>query len=579
MTPTDTGLQLRGVAAAPGIAIGPARRLRSTGPAFQVREVADIGVELLRLNDARRQARLDLEALQHHVAATVSATEAEIFEAHIAFLDDPQLFDEVADHCRAAGSNVEPSLVTVIDGYRELLLLSDDELFRARADDLEDLKQRLLRLLVGEAEPMAPAAGATPCVILADDLLPSAAVQLDRAQVLAFCLAVGGATSHVAILARGLGLPAVVGLEDTLAAIEDGTLLVVDGDAGVVMVNPADKQLAAARQRLEAQFARQAREREGARSPAVTRDGVNIGVVANVSSLAEAVNAHELGAEGVGLLRTELLFIDRREPPHEDEQVAVYRSIADALERRPLIIRTLDIGGDKPVAYLRQIPEQNPALGVRGIRLAHLEPQLMRSQLRAIWRIGPGYPVKVMFPMVAGIDEIHWLRGLVAEVAAEVRASGAPMLDRLEIGVMVEVPSLAVCADQVARHVDFMSIGTNDLTQYTIAVDRTNAAVNGMNDALHPAVLRLIAQVAQAGKAAGTAVSVCGELAGDRLGIPLLAGLGITSLSMAPPQIPAAKAALRRLHLAEAADIARHALDLESITAVRDYLARQWAIL
>lgn len=574
MATPEAATQLWGIAAAPGIALGPAFWLRADGPEVQRRHASDLGAEILRLAEARRAARVELEALQAHVAATVSVAEAGIFEAHLVFLDDPTLFDEVEASCRTEQCNVEPALATVFDGYRAMLLASDDELFRARADDLQDIKLRLLRLLAGE-QAGDFALPSEPCLILAEDLLPSTAVQLDRSRVLGFCLATGGPTSHVVILARGLGLPAVVGLGEGLAGVANGTPLVVDGSAGLLLASPDEPTWQAYKARLEAELRRRGAAKAAAQAPARTRDGATIAVLANLSSLAEAEEAVACGAEGVGLLRTELLFMERDAAPSEDEQVALYRRIADTLAGRPLVIRTLDIGGDKPVPYLRQPPEQNPALGVRGVRLARSEPELLRTQLRAIWRIGPGRLVKVMFPMVAGLDEVRWLRGLVDELGAELRAAGAPVLDRLPVGVMVEVPALALLADHVARLVDFMSVGTNDLAQYTLAVDRTNAAVSGLGDAMHPAVLRLIAQTASAAQAGGAELSVCGELAGDPLAMAVLLGLGAGALSMSSPLIPAAKAAMRGLSLAEAREMAQHVLTLETAQAVRDYV-REW---
>ncbi|GAB4447176.1 MAG: hypothetical protein OHK0015_51040 [Chloroflexi bacterium OHK40] len=570
MVPTEHTLRLVGVAASDGIAIGPAFHLRPQRLHVQRREVVDVAGEIVRLGDARRSARAELEALQAYVATTVSVAEAEIFEAHLVFLDDPTLFDDVEAYCRAQRCNVEAALVAIFDGYKAVLLDSDDELFRARADDLEDIKRRLLRTLGGEHD--GSALPAEPCVILADDLLPSTAVQLDRSRLLGFGLATGGPTSHVAILARGLGLPAVVGLGDGLAAVPDGATLVLDAGAGMLLVDPPEETLQAYQVRVAVDRERRALERAAARHAARTRDGTTIAVLANLSSLAEAEEAIACGAEGVGLLRTELLFMDRATAPGEDEQLTLYRQIADVLDGRPLVIRTLDIGGDKPVPYLRQPPEQNPALGVRGVRLGRSEPELLRAQVRAIWRIGPGRPVKVMFPMVTSLEEVRWLRSLVAEVGAELRERGTPTLDRLDVGVMVEVPALAMLADHVARLVDFMSIGTNDLTQYALAVDRTNAAVSGIGDALHPAVLRLIAQTVRGARAGGAEISVCGELAGSPLGVPLLVGLGVETLSMSPSLIPAAKMAIRELALTQARAVAEHALSLATADEVRHYL-------
>lgn len=578
MVELEAVVQIRGVTAAAGIAIGPAFWLETTLMPVQARQVDDIGYELLRLTDARRRARAELEQLQSHVAATISVTEAGIFEAHLVFLDDPALFDEVEELCRARQCNIETALAEVFDRYSGLLQAADDELFKARANDILDLKRRLLRLLMGNVEQRL-VLPVEPCIVLADDLLPSEVVQLDRSRVLGICLSEGGPTSHVAILARSLGLPAIVGLGGDLAAVKTGSLLVIDGGTGLLIANPPEQTLQSYRTQYERERNRRIRERAAAQSLAMTRDGVRVAVLANLSSLAEVEEAVANGAEGVGLLRTELLFLDRDQPPSEEEQLAVYNRIAAALGDRPLVIRTLDIGGDKPVPYLHQPPEQNPALGVRGIRLAQHDPELLRAQVRAIWRIETSRTVKVMFPMVSTLEEVYWLRKLVADTGAELRATGIATLERLEVGVMIEVPALALMVDHVSRMVDFVSIGTNDLTQYTVAVDRNNLPLHKLGDSLHPAVLRLVAQIVRIAEANGAAVSVCGEVAGDRLGIPLLVGLGVRTLSVSPALIPGVKAALQHLHTQRARAVADHAINLATAAEIRAYAGAVWAEL
>jgi phosphoenolpyruvate-protein phosphotransferase len=568
MIPLLDQIELWGIAAAPGLALGPAFRLRKQAITISRRVGAAPAEELLRLSHARHQAREELQSLQTHAAATISQAEGAIFEAHLTFIDDPGLLEEVEDLLRQNGCNVEYALAEVLDQYSVMLAESDDPLFQARAADLQDIKQRLVRILCGAGRATF-ALPDQPSIIIAPDLLPSETVQLDRARTLAICTAAGGATSHVAILARGLGLPAVVGLGEGLLEIADGTVLAVDGTRGQVAISPSDAQRAQFAQHIAREQQQQQEALSRAHLPAITNDGVQMAVLANISSVAEAHAAQHNGAEGVGLLRTELLFIERASPPSEDEQVETYRAIAEALGGQPIIIRALDIGADKPVAYLNQLPEANPALGLRGIRLAAAYPELFHSQLRAIWRIGPGYRIKVMFPMITSIEEIAQARAMVTAARTELLAEGVPILDQLEIGIMVEVPSTAILAAQVAPLVDFMSIGSNDLTQYTLAVDRTNAAVSPLSDALHPAVLNLIAITAQAGHRYGCPVGICGELAGDPAATGLLLGLGVTSLSMAPAAIPGIKAALRTLSARIAVQRAQQALLATTATAVR----------
>jgi phosphoenolpyruvate-protein phosphotransferase len=356
----------------------------------------------------------------------------------------------------------------------------------------------------------------------------------------------GGATSHAAILARALGIPSVVGLGEAIMGVDDGAMLIVDGDAGTVQVAPSDEELAARRRDREEADARAAEARERARQPARLRDGETIEVAANVGSVAEARAAVELGADGVGLLRTEFLFLDRDEAPSEDEQRAVYAEIAEALQGRPVIIRTLDAGADKPLPFLKQPPEDNPFLGVRGIRLGLANPELLETQLRAIAAVAKEHPVKVMFPMVATLDEYRQARAMLA---ADV-----------EVGVMLEVPAVALQADAFAREVGFFSVGTNDLTQYTMAAERGNEALAPLLAGAQAPVLRLIRAAVEAADQHGRWVGVCGELAGDPEAAVILAGLGVRELSMAAGRIPAVKDALRAVSPDEARGAAEAAL-------------------
>ncbi len=567
---------LKGVGAAPGIAVGPTFCLRTRIAPPEFHTVADPDAELERFRQVREQARDELRALHDRVVQTAGTEEAAIFAAHLAFLNDPTLEVDIATFCTEQKFNLEAAVIAVLDQHSATLHQRHDPIFQARVADLQDLKQRLLRLLL-DPEGQAFALPEQPCVVLAQELLPSEAAMLDHAHVLAFCTADGGPTSHVAILARGMGLPAVVGVGPAILEVPDGTPAIVDGKSGKVILHPSETLVAMARKRAQSEQEQRAQQRAVAQQMTMTRDNRRIEVVANVGSLAEVNQALTEGAEGVGLLRTEFLFVDRATAPDEEEQLAQYRACAALLAERPLIIRTLDIGSDKPVRYLKTATEQNPALGMRGIRLLNIAPELLRTQLRAIWRIDAGHTIKVMFPMVSSIDEIRTLRQLVAEVATELRQEGQTIADRLDIGIMVETPAIALLAEQALTLVDFLSIGTNDLTQYTLAADRTNAAVNYLNDAFHPAVLRLIAQTARAAHDAGKWVGVCGELAGDPLAQVLLVGLGITELSMSSALIPAAKVIIRRASLADAQAIARQALERDTPQNVRNFLAQQIA--
>ncbi|HWM10961.1 MAG TPA: phosphoenolpyruvate--protein phosphotransferase, partial [Solirubrobacteraceae bacterium] len=418
--------------------------------------------------------------------------------------------------------------------------------------------ERVVRRLAGAD---APAGITEPGVLVVRDLAPGDAAALDRELVRGLAVARGGATSHAAILARALGIPSVVGLGEGIARIEEGTTLVVDGDGGTLDVDPPAAAIEERERERAAADERRAHARERSREPARTRDGETIEVAANVGSAADAREAAAIGADGVGLLRTEFLFLDRDDEPTEEEQRAVYEEIVAALDGRPVVIRTLDAGADKPLRFLPQAPEDNPFLGVRGIRLGLARPELLRTQLRAIVPLAAEHDVKVMFPMVATVAEYRAARAMVEEARA---ATGAPPL---EVGVMVEVPALALNAGRFAREVDFFSAGTNDLSQYTMAAERGNEALAPLLAGPLPPVLRLIAAVTAAAREHGRWVGVCGELAGDPAAAVLLAGLGVRELSMAASRIPEVKEALRAVDLAQAAAVAREALELDDAAA------------
>ena len=408
-------------------------------------------------------------------------------------------------------------------------------------------------------------------IVVTADLTPAQAARLDPAHVEGIVTAFGSPLSHGAILARSLGIPAVAAAGEEVLAVPDGTVLVVDGSAGAVVVDPPPDVLADYLDRATALRRHAETLVATATRPAVTADGLAIEVTANISSRDDAVVAVRNGADGVGLLRTEFLFLDRSDPPGEDEQVAAYLAVADALEGRRLTVRTLDAGGDKPVPYLPWTTEANPFLGRRGIRLSLQQTTLFKQQLRALVRTGMEHPVSVLFPMVTTLDELRAARRLLSEAAAEV---GSPLGDLplgFEVGVMVEVPAIALQARAVAPHVDFFSIGSNDLTQYTLAAERGNGAVAHLADPLHPAVLRLIAGVTEAA-GSRVRVAVCGEVAGDAAATPLLVGLGVRELSMSPPAIPAVKDAVRSLSATEAPALADLALDQHSAAGVRALL-------
>jgi phosphocarrier protein FPr len=558
--PVSDGPAVSGVAAAPGLAIGPVYRVRRAR--ISVSDTPqDAESELQRLRQATAGARSQLNQVYEEVRARSGSGEAAIFRAHQALLDDPELSGEVRAQI-AAGHSAAWAWQQAIEARAAELGQVRDERLAGRAADMRDVGERVLRLLVPGA-PSEPDLPDTPVILLADDLAPSDTARLDPRRTLGLATAGGGPTSHTAIIARSLGIPAVVGAGPALLELADGAVAILDGGGGRLYSAPSEADLAAARE-FQAALQQQQDAAQAARyQPALLRDGARVEVVANIGRPADAAQAVEAGAEGVGLLRTEFLFLDRETAPDEEEQYLAYTTMLRALNGLPLIIRTLDIGGDKAVPYLDLPPEQNPFLGMRGIRLCLRRPDLFVPQLRAIYRAASVGPLSIMFPMVATLEELRAARTMAEQVRQEL---GAP---QVEIGIMVEVPAAVLMASELAREVDFFSIGTNDLAQYALAIDRQHPALASQADGLHPAVLRLIAMTVQAAQAAGRWVGVCGGLAGDERGALILAGLGVSELSVSIPSVPQVKAALRQVSLGQAQELAHRALACDSTEAVR----------
>ena len=547
---------LRGVKAAPGLAIGVAARLiapkiavdeTSRGP-----QVEGPALDAALVSVGQRLAA-QAEAAPRHQRA--------ILGAHLAFLEDP---DMVADaRARVAeGASAGVAWRSAIGAYVETLRGVGDARLAERVDDLLDLERQVLLALSGETErgPVLPRGA----ILLADDLLPSQLIGLDPERIAGLCTANGGPTSHVAILAAAMNLPAIVAAGPGVAGIAEGVTLILDADAGLLTVGPAPEALETAQHMLAARRARREAALAAAQDDCRMADGVRIEVFANLGSVADANLAVRNGAEGCGLLRTEFLFMDRPDMPSEDEQAASYQAIAEALGARPMIVRTLDVGGDKPLDYLPIPPEENPALGLRGLRVGFWRPDLLRSQVRAILRVAPASQCKIMVPMVASVSELLAVRAVVDEVRAELGRT-----EPVEVGIMVETPAAAVTADLLSEHADFLSVGTNDLAQYALAMDRGNPLMAAQVDGLHPAVLRLIARAAEGGRTHERLVGVCGGLASDPQAVPLLIGLGVTELSVAPAVAAEIKAQVRRLTLAQCRTLAAQALNLASAAEVR----------
>ncbi|MEZ4592888.1 MAG: phosphoenolpyruvate--protein phosphotransferase, partial [Chloroflexota bacterium] len=564
-TAQPTAGQLQGIAASPGIAIGPVLQYRPKLPAI-VRETGKNGAaEWARLQTAVNTAVSELQTLQSQTAQQVGAEEAAIFEAHQLILQDPDLATAVRHTLDTEQINAEAAWHEAIEATAAQFAAMDDPYFQARAADVRDVGHRVLRHLLGVSMPSLEAE--RPYILVAADLTPSDTARLDPALVLAICTELGGATAHSAILARALGIPAVVGAGHALADLAEGQVVGVDGRTGQIWLTPDAAQIDQLQAMRDEWQAAQQAAKAASQAIAHTADDVRIEVAANIGGPHDVAVALGYGAEGVGLFRTEFLFLDRQEAPSEAEQLAAYRQVVAGLGDRPLIIRTLDVGGDKPLPYLDLGEEENPFLGWRGIRFCLDMPEIFLPQLRAILQAsvradGTHANVKLMFPMIGTLNELRRAKAMLQTAREQLQDEGKPFADDLAVGIMIELPSAVAVADLLAAEVDFFSIGTNDLTQYVMAADRGNANVAELAQAFQPAVLRMIRQTAVAAKAAHIWVGMCGELAGNPLATPLLLGLGLTELSMAAPSIPAVKAALRNWAVPEAEVLAAEVLAL-----------------
>ncbi|MGZ8629587.1 MAG: phosphoenolpyruvate--protein phosphotransferase, partial [Actinomycetota bacterium] len=557
---------LAGFAASPGIAVGELRRFHTPRLEIPDAEAADPAVELGQLESAVRGAAEAIAGQRYDVAARAGEDEARIFDAHLLFLRDEALLEPARSTIRDRGSSAAHAWDDAVDAVAATWDALDDEYMRARAIDLRSVGVQVLARILGVAVP-APRVDA-PGILVAADLTPADTAGLDPGTALGIVTAHGGPTSHAAVLARALGIPAVVGVGPLVLSLPEGSSLAVDGARGEVRVDPPADVVARYEIERRQRSRRLAQLRTRAAEPAMTLDGTVVEVAANVGRPGEVAAAVAAGADGIGLFRTEFLFMDRDSLPDEQEQEAAYRAAAEALGGRPLLVRTLDAGADKPVAALGQAREANPFLGVRGIRLGLKRPDLLLAQLRALLRVAADHPVRVMFPMISTTDELVAARAALGRARRTTGVGGA-----IEVGIMVEVPSAALMAHALADDADFFSIGTNDLTQYTLAADRGNEHVAALNDALHPAVLRLIAATVDGAHANDRWVGVCGELAGDELATPLLLGLGVRELSMAAPAIATVKDTVRSTTLEDARELAARALACATTGEVHALLA------
>ena len=558
---------LRGIPVSAGIArgkvliLGRGQENVPPRPIDQVEAPAEIG----RFEHALVQTRQQIQEIQHRVSTAMGAQDASIFEAHLLVLEDPMLIEEVSRVINDDLLGAECAFQRVADRYAESLGKVDDEYLRERVADLRDVTTRVLHNLLDRPDDSLNLRHLkTPCIIVSHDLSPSTTALLDRRLVLGFGTDIGSRTSHTAIMARSLQIPAVVGLRDASATIESGQDVLLDGFHGLLILNPTDQTLFEYGELAQKQVNLEEKLREVRDEPAVTLDGARLILSANMERAADVEAVRNCGAEGVGLFRTEFLFLNRDTLPSEEEQYEVYRQVASGLKDQPVVIRTLDLGGDKFMSHLSMPQEINPFLGWRAIRFCLQESEIFRSQLRAILRASAEGNIKLMYPMISGLDELKQANEMLDQCRSELRSANIPFDDTMEVGAMIEVPSAVLVADALARHTDFFSIGTNDLIQYSLAVDRLNERITHLYEPTHPAIVRLIKATVDAAHQRGTWVGVCGEMAGDPVLVPLLLGLGVDELSAAVMVVPRIKFLIRRVKMSEARELAEFALRCES---------------
>jgi phosphotransferase system enzyme I (PtsI) len=572
----NSNIIFHGIGASPGIVIGEARvadRNRVSVVEVPI-SPAETESETERFMKALEDAKKELRDLKDEIAESRAIEHLYVIDSHLLILEDSMLINETVNFIRQDQINAEAALKKTLRKFKEIFAGIKDEYLRERSGDVETVVERVLRTMVGKRQDLFfEAVGRV--IIVAHDLSPADILQIDKNKVIGFVTDLGGKTSHTAILSRSLEIPAVVGLEKITSEVSNGDPLIIDGKNGLVILNPDEETF---RDYLRNKQYYEYRERELLKLrdlPAETVDGYRIRLKGNVELVEEIPTIKKHGGEGIGLYRTEMLFINRGALPDEEEQFRAYAEVVRQMAPYPVTIRTLDVGGDKFINDLNLDDEANPALGLRAIRLSLRQPKIFKSQLRAILRAGVFGKVRIFFPMISGVAEIREVKGLLEESKKELRDASVPFDENIEIGIMIETPSAVIVADLLAREVDFFSVGTNDLIQYSLAIDRTNEHLSHLYEPLHPAVLRSLKIVADAAHAAGINVCMCGEMAGEPAYLPILLGLGYEELSMSAVSIPKVKKVLRRCSRSEAEALADQALKFTTAAEVESYLQSQ----
>ncbi|MEW8970683.1 MAG: phosphoenolpyruvate--protein phosphotransferase [Mesobacillus sp.] len=558
---------LQGIAASNGIAIAKAYKLVEPDFSFGKKTIDAPAEEIARFQSALQTAKAELEKIRDHAGTALGADKAAIFDAHLLVLSDPELISPIEDKIKTENVNAEHALKETADMFIGMFESMDNEYMKERAADIRDVTKRVLAHLLGIQIPN-PSMIAEEVVIVAEDLTPSDTAQLNRQFVKGFTTNIGGRTSHSAIMARSMEIPAVVGTKAATEEINNGDIVVVDGLKGEVHFNPTPEVLEAYK-KIQEDFEKQKAEwAKLVNEKSVTADGHHVELAANIGTPKDLKGVVENGGEGVGLYRTEFLYMDRDQLPTEEEQYTAYKAVLEGMEGKPVVVRTLDIGGDKELPYLNLPKEMNPFLGFRAIRLCLEEVDIFRTQLRALLRASVHGNLKVMFPMIATLNEFREAKAMLEEERAKLVQEGIQVAEHIELGIMVEIPSTAVLADQFAKEVDFFSIGTNDLIQYTMAADRMNQQVSYLYQPYNPSILRLVKMVIDAAHKEGKWAGMCGEMAGDETAIPILLGLGLDEFSMSASSILKARSLIRNLNKADMEKLASSVLNMSTTEEV-----------
>ncbi|EAF4677912.1 phosphoenolpyruvate--protein phosphotransferase [Listeria monocytogenes] len=568
--------ELKGIAASDGIAIAKAYLLVEPDLSYEKTEVTDVESEVKRFESALEVSRTELSMIREKAAKDLGEDKAQIFDAHLLVLNDPELTGPIEESIKNSKTNAETALQETTDMFIGMFESMDNEYMRERAADIKDVRKRVLSHLLGVTIPN-PALIDEEVVVVAADLTPSDTAQLNRNFVKGFVTDIGGRTSHSAIMARSLEIPAVVGTKEVTASVAKNDIVIIDGLEGNVIIHPTEEQIAHY-EKIKSDFALQQAEWDKLKNEkSVSKDGVHVELAANIGTPNDLEGVISNGGEAVGLYRTEFLYMGRDNFPTEEEQFEAYKAVVSGMDGKSVVVRTLDIGGDKTLPYLELPEEMNPFLGFRAIRLCFANEELFRTQLRALLRASVYGNLKIMFPMIATVNEFRQARDILLDEKSKLKAAGTEVSDSIELGIMIEIPAAAVLADQFAKEVDFFSIGTNDLIQYTMAADRMNERVSYLYQPYNPSILRLVKMVIDASHKEGKWTGMCGEMAGDQTAVPLLLGLGLDEFSMSASSILKSRSLIKRLDQSEMVKLAEEALNKSTAEEVVELVEKYTA--